>query len=210
MKLFYEDFNVSDSFIGTKYLLLLISFDRHCVQLFHDRGCYHIETSSLICSGNQWTGFYNNGYRHERVNSFFISDHSTVRSMDTAVKLNQLIHERSKESPLIMVNLPKPPSSVDKEFLCIFSSMFLKLCPKIMKIYGFVKLLQHPINTKFFHNTAWKVSKYGDFSGPYFPVFGLNTEIYGVNLRIQSEYRKIRIRKNSVFGHFSRSVRYTF
>ena len=25
---------------------------------------------------------------------------------------------------------------------------------------------------------AWKVSKYGVFSGPYFPVFGLNTEIY--------------------------------
>ena len=24
-------------------------------------------------------------------------------------------------------------------------------------------------------NTAWKVSKYGVFSGPYFPVFGLNT-----------------------------------
>ena len=28
--------------------------------------------------------------------------------------------------------------------------------------------------------TAWKVSKYRLFSGPYFPVFGLNTEIYGV------------------------------
>ena len=26
-------------------------------------------------------------------------------------------------------------------------------------------------------NTAWKVPKYGVFSGPYFPVFGLNTEI---------------------------------
>ena len=54
-------------------------------------------------------------------------------------------------------------------------------------------------------NTAWKVSKYRVFSGPYFPVFGLNTEIYS-NLRIQSEYRKIRIRKNSVFGRFSRSA----
>ena len=30
--------------------------------------------------------------------------------------------------------------------------------------------------------------------------------IFSVNLRIQSEYRKIRIRKNSVFAHFSRSV----
>ena len=54
-------------------------------------------------------------------------------------------------------------------------------------------------------HTAWKVSKYRVFSGPYFPVFGLNTEIYGVNLRIHSEYRKIRTRKNSVFEHFSYS-----
>ena len=50
------------------------------------------------------------------------------------------------------------------------------------------------------HYTAWKVSKYGVFSGPYFPVFGLNTEIYGVNLRIKSKYRKLWTRKNSVFG----------
>ena len=37
------------------------------------------------------------------------------------------------------------------------------------------------------------------FSCPYFPVFGLNT----VNLHIQSEYRKIKTRKSSMFGHFS-------
>ena len=30
-------------------------------------------------------------------------------------------------------------------------------------------------------------------------------EIYSVNLRIQFENRKIGIRRNSVFGHFSRS-----
>ena len=40
-----------------------------------------------------------------------------------------------------------------------------------------------------------KESKFGVFSGPYFPVFGLNTEIYGVNLSIQSKYGKIRTRK---------------
>ena len=49
------------------------------------------------------------------------------------------------------------------------------------------------------------MSKYGVFSGPYFPVFELNTEIHGLNLRIQFEYKKIWTRKNSVFGHFSRS-----
>ena len=54
--------------------------------------------------------------------------------------------------------------------------------------------------------TASKVSKYGVFSGPYFPAFGLNLGRYGVFLRIQSEYGKIRTRKNSVFGHFSLSI----
>ena len=33
------------------------------------------------------------------------------------------------------------------------------------------------------------------FSGPYFPAFGLNTEVYSVNLHIQSECGKIRPRK---------------
>ena len=51
-----------------------------------------------------------------------------------------------------------------------------------------------------FGPTAWKVSKYGVFSGLHFPAFGLNT-----NLRIYFEYRKIGARKNSVFAHFSRS-----
>ena len=50
-----------------------------------------------------------------------------------------------------------------------------------------------------------KSAQYGVFSGRDFPVLGLNTKIYSVNLRIQSKYREIRTRKNSVFGHFSRS-----
>ena len=58
--------------------------------------------------------------------------------------------------------------------------------------------------------TVWKVSKYGVISGPRFPVFGLNMEIYSINLCIQSKYRKIRTRNNSVFGHFSCSVTYIF
>ena len=55
--------------------------------------------------------------------------------------------------------------------------------------------------------TAWKVSKYGVISGPYFPEFRLNTEIYELNLRSKSPYSvRIQTRNNSVFGHFSRSV----
>ena len=54
------------------------------------------------------------------------------------------------------------------------------------------------------------MSKYAVFSGPYFPVFGMNTEIYAVNHHFHSEYRKVRTRKNSVFGRFSRSVNHIF
>ena len=32
------------------------------------------------------------------------------------------------------------------------------------------------------------------YSGPHFPTFGMNTERYGVSLRIQSEYGKMRTR----------------
>ena len=47
--------------------------------------------------------------------------------------------------------------------------------------------------------SGWKVSKYRVFSGPYFQVIGLDTEIYFVNLRIQSKYRKIWTKKNPTF-----------
>ena len=65
-----------------------------------------------------------------------------------------------------------------------------------VKRFYLVKMLQY---------TALKVSKHGDFSCRYFPVFGLNKEIYGVNFCIQSEYRKIGVRKNSAFAHILRS-----
>ena len=50
------------------------------------------------------------------------------------------------------------------------------------------------------------MSKYGVFSGSYFPAFALNTERYSVSICTQSECKKIRARKNSVIGHFSRSA----
>ena len=48
---------------------------------------------------------------------------------------------------------------------------------------------------------AQKMSEYGVFSGPYFPVVGLNKEIYKspyiVQVRENMDQKKI-----SVFGHF--------
>ena len=46
-----------------------------------------------------------------------------------------------------------------------------------------------------FHINCLKSVRLWNFSGPYFPAFGLNTERYEVSLRIQSECRKIRTRK---------------
>ena len=95
-----------------------------------------------------------------------------------------------------------------------FRSVRSKSCPKnIQEIYRRTPMPKYDFNKLYWWHfcmgvllTAWKVSKYGVFSGPYFSVFGQNTEIYGVNLPIQSEYRKIRTRKNSVFRHFSCSA----
>ena len=56
--------------------------------------------------------------------------------------------------------------------------------------------------------TAWKVSKYGVFSGPYYPLFGLNTEIYSVNLRIQSKCRKYGAEKTPYLDTFHAVVVY--
>ena len=47
---------------------------------------------------------------------------------------------------------------------------------------------------------------YGVFFWSVFSVFWLNTDIYIVNIRIQSEYGKMRTTKNSIFGHFLHSV----
>ena len=42
------------------------------------------------------------------------------------------------------------------------------------------------------------------FSGPYFPTFGLNTEIHRVNLRFQFEYGKTRTRKLRIRALFTK------
>ena len=89
----------------------------------------------------------------------------------------------------IMVNICEKKGKVrSRDCLCFFS--------RIKPNLGFL-LITH---------IAWKLSKYGVISRPYFPVFGLNKKISSVNL-FQSECSKIRTRNNYVFGHISRSVR---
>ena len=65
--------------------------------------------------------------------------------------------------------------------------------------------LSHELSFMLEQTLRGKVSKYGVFSGPYFPVFELNTERYSVSLHIQSKCWKIRTRKNFVYELFSRN-----
>ena len=54
-----------------------------------------------------------------------------------------------------------------------------------------INLNKAVINTmSIFFPSLCEMSKYRVFSGPYFPVSGLNMEIYSINLRIQAECRK--------------------
>ena len=48
--------------------------------------------------------------------------------------------------------------------------------------------------------------KNGVFSGPYFHVFGLDTEIYGIDFRYQSKYGKIVDQKKLRIRTFSCNV----
>ena len=81
---------------------------------------------------------------------------------------------------------------------------YVKIFIKVLKVWNVrIKTITDSI---FSVSTTWKVSKYGVYFDPHFPEFGLNTEFYSVNLRIQFKYRKTRTRINSVLGYFSRSV----
>ena len=56
-------------------------------------------------------------------------------------------------------------------------------------------------NRKFISHCV-KIVHIPSFSGPYFPASGINTERYGVSLRIQSESGKIRTRKTPNTDNF--------
>ena len=52
------------------------------LELFHDRGRYHVENSPLICSANHWTGFY-------MITAFIMKE--LIKLSRTAVSVNQFM-----------------------------------------------------------------------------------------------------------------------
>ena len=67
----------------------------------------------------------------------------------------------------------------------VASTSFTVSC--IFKV--FLRLFQYSLKVSL--DTAWKIPKYRELSGPYFSTFGLNTERYSVYLCIKSECDKI-------------------
>ena len=65
-------------------------------------------------------------------------------------------------------------------------------CPTILNL-DMTNFLIH--DWPFWHEASQNMSNSSYcYSGPYFPAFGLDTEIYGVFLRIQSECGKVQTR----------------
>lgn len=48
-------------------------------------------------------------------------DQSNVRRMHTAVKLNEVIVNKSHDARLVLLNMPGPPRNADGDENCIFS-----------------------------------------------------------------------------------------
>ena len=67
-------------------------------------------------------------------------------------------------------------------------------------------LVHAPLCLQLFNCFCWWFSVPVYLLAIIFELLTLNQRIYSVNLRIQSEYRKIRSRNNSVFEYFSCSV----
>ena len=76
-----------------------------------------------------------------------------------------------------------------------FSNFFLSSFSGFMNSNNFTVTIDIQVSRPF---TVWKVSKYGVFSGLYFPTFGLDTERYSISpysvwMRENTEQKKLRI-----------------
>ena len=112
--------------------------------LFHDGGRYHIEASLLICSTNQWTGFY------------------MVTASVTKVKISQYSQENTyggvsflKKKTRVLLNIG---SEVWRRSLYLEWCDMLLLLRNVFQRKG-VSRLQHncfPVNISKFKNTYFE------------------------------------------------------
>ena len=85
--------------------------------------------------------------------------------------------------PAELTSSTEPPSGMH--------CWLVRLRERLRFIYDLLFCLWGMVPRKIFENkkgsTAWKASKYWAISGPYFPAFGLNTEIYGVRIQCSED-----------------------
>ena len=86
-------------------------------------------------------------------------------------------------------------------FCLLDESPYLKIC--IILIFVIITQWNCDTLTDSVNITAWKVSKYGDFSGPYFPTFGLNTGISPYSVRMQENTNQ---KKFHIWTLFTQSI----
>ena len=91
--------------------------------------------------------------------------------------------------PFVLLNL----ESVERKRIKIQISEYLENEKSFLDEITFFIVFERPLREKS-PNTV--------FSGPYFSIFRLNMEIYGVNLPIQFKHGKILTRKNPILETF--------
>lgn len=67
--------------------------------------------------------------------SYYCSNQSNVRRMHTAVKLNEVVVKKSKDSELVLLNMPGPPKNKKGDENCILFFCHNMLCPCLIIVY---------------------------------------------------------------------------
>lgn len=81
--------------------------------------CFKILQNKFLISANPLNTFFVLHLLHSR-------DQSNVRRMHTAVKLNEVIVNRSHDARLVLLNMPGPPRNTDGDENCILFQCNLK------------------------------------------------------------------------------------
>ena len=92
------------------------------------------------------------------------------------------------------------PSSPNIKIFGLFQDFRLKYCGEEDFVWAKTLLQLTFVVLHFWY--CLKCVQIRSFSGLHFPIFGLNTGVYSVNFRIQSEYRKIWTRKTPCLDTF--------
>ena len=112
---------------------------------------------------------------------------------------NEVFHEGNQillPNPQEYVHLVTFTEEILNEKRCFFVNADI-----LDRDYKFKKYIHLSINVSVFRIVVFvirndfhcmKSLQIRSFSGPYFPLFGLNTVIYSANLLIQSEFREIK------------------